>query len=167
MYRKWDNSCGLYYCEATSWSNYFCFTNDNDEPEEGCTINSTVYDNGYIAICDDCFQRNFFQADEFCKEHFNGNWLASIHSDNDNNAIYETRCNIPDIKFDCSITNAWLGGIDDYVEGIWGYGDRTQFDYTNFDGLENGQVPIDPNHNCLTQKAGSSKWDDQNCMLYL
>ena len=89
-------------------------------------------------------------AEKKCIEY--GGHLASVHSDQENNFIFQTSKK--------AVT--WLGGNDLEVEGSWIWSDGSSWSYSNW---QSGQPDNarGGGQNCLNIGFNAEKWDDEFC----
>ena len=108
---------------------------------------------GWILWNGNCYKQNqdplnWKDAEKKCTEI--GGRLASVHSDEENNFIFQTSNN--------AVT--WLGGNDMSAEGSWIWSDGSSRRYTNWNS---GQPNNNGNQDCQTIGYFAEKWDDDGC----
>nr|UMW88256.1 C-type lectin [Vipera transcaucasiana] len=103
-------------------------------------------------------QKNWNDAEMFCRKHKPGCHLASLHSSDDSTDVAEY---ISDYLK--SGSNVWIGLNDPKKQRIWQWTDRSRTSYLTWN-------PGEPNNSgnneyCveLWNRSGYMKWNDENC----
>ena len=110
------------------------------------------------AIVDPCMGRTQAMAQVYCDTEF-GSDLATLDSRTVNRAAYDIRASLTS----GTSYNAWIGATDEDAEDTWRWPNGDLVTY--FAWFRNEPNNYGDGQDCAIMGSGSSRWDDQACML--